>query len=85
MFEFLIYHKNYNSAIFYCVGVDNTGVNWISMMHYHVMTWQYVDDIKKYSYVIEEPPETDDIVIRRVTHMLGIRRVTIYKRKTLND
>ena len=39
----------------------------------------------KYSYVIEEPPETDDIVIRRVTQMLGIRRVTIYKRKTLND
>ena len=36
-------------------------------------------------YVIEEPPETDDIVIRRVTQMLGIRRVTIYKRKTLND
>ena len=39
----------------------------------------------KYSYVIEEPPETDDIVIRRVTQILGIRRVTIYKRKTLND
>ena len=39
----------------------------------------------KYSYVIEEPPETDDIVIRRVTQMLGIRRVTIYTRKTLND
>ena len=38
----------------------------------------------KYSYVIEEPPETDDIVIRRVTQMLGIRRVTIYKRKTFN-
>ena len=34
---------------------------------------------------MEEPPETDDIVIRRVTEMLGIRRVTIYKRKTLND
>ena len=29
------------------------------MMHYHVITWQYVDDIV-YSYVIEEPPETDD-------------------------
>ena len=39
----------------------------------------------KYSYVIKEPPETDDIVIRRATQMLGIRRVTIYKRKTLND
>ena len=39
----------------------------------------------KYSYVIEEPPEIDDMVIRRVTQMLGIRRVTIYKRKTLND
>ena len=39
----------------------------------------------KYYYVMEEPPETDDIVIRRVTQMLGIRRVTIYKRKTLND
>ena len=39
----------------------------------------------KYSYVIEEPPETDDIVIRRVTQILGIRRVTICKRKTLND
>ena len=39
----------------------------------------------KYFHVIEEPPETDDIVIRRVTHMLGIRRVTMYKRKTLND
>ena len=39
----------------------------------------------KYSYVIEEPPETDDIVIRRVTQMLGIRRVTICKRKTLNE
>ena len=39
----------------------------------------------KCSYVIEEPPETDDIVIRGVTQMLGIRRVTIYKRKTLND
>ena len=39
----------------------------------------------KYSYVVEEPPEPDDIVIRRVTEMLGIRRVTIYKRKTLND
>ena len=39
----------------------------------------------KYSYVIEEPPETDDIVIRRVTQMLGICRVTIYKKKTLND
>ena len=39
----------------------------------------------KYFYVIEEPAETDDIVIRRVTQMLGIRRVTIYKRKTLND
>ena len=39
----------------------------------------------KYSYVIEEAPETDDIVIRRVTQMLGIRRVTIYKGKTLND
>ena len=38
-----------------------------------------------YSYVIEEPPETDDIVFRRVTQMLGIRRVTIYKRKTSND
>ena len=44
------------------------------------MTWQYVDDI-----VIEETPETDDIVIRRVTQMSGIRRVTIYKRITLND
>ena len=32
----------------------------------------------KYSYVIEEPQETDDIVIRRVTQMLGIHRVTIY-------
>ena len=39
----------------------------------------------KYSYVIEEPPETGDIVIRRVTQMLGIRRVTIYTRKMLND
>ena len=39
----------------------------------------------KYSYVIEEPPETDDIVIRRVTQIAGIRKVTIYKRKTLND
>ena len=39
----------------------------------------------KYSYVIEEPAETDDIVIRRVTQMLGIRRVTIYKKKKLND
>ena len=39
----------------------------------------------KYSYVIEEPPETDDSIIRRVTQMLSIRRVTIYKRKTLND
>ena len=39
----------------------------------------------KYSYVIEEPPETEDIVIRKVTQMLSIRRVTIYKRKTLND
>ena len=39
----------------------------------------------KYSYVIEEPPETDDILIRRVTQMLCIRRVTIYKRKTVND
>ena len=39
----------------------------------------------KSSYVIEEPPETDDIVIRGVTQMSGIRRVTIYKRKTLND
>ena len=39
----------------------------------------------KYSYAIKEPPETDDIVIRRVTQMLGIRRVTIYKRKTLSD
>ena len=39
----------------------------------------------KYSYVIEEPPEADDIVIRRVTQMSGIRGVTIYKRKTLND
>ena len=39
----------------------------------------------KYSYVKEEPPDTDDIVIRRVTQMLGIRRVTIYTRKTLND
>ena len=39
----------------------------------------------KYSYVIEEPPETEDIVIRRVTQMLSIRRVTIYKRKTLDD
>ena len=38
----------------------------------------------KYSYVIEEPPETDDIVVRKVTQMLGIRRVTLYKRKTLN-
>ena len=45
MFEFLIYPTNYHSAIFHCVGVENTGVNWISMMHYHVMTWQYVDDI----------------------------------------
>ena len=39
----------------------------------------------KHSYVTEEPPKTDDIVIHRVTQMLGIRRVTIYKRKTLND
>ena len=39
----------------------------------------------KYSYVIEEPSETDDIVIRRVTQTLGIRRVTICKRKMLND
>ena len=39
----------------------------------------------KYSYVIEEPPETNDIVIRRVTQMSGIRRATIHKRKTLND
>ena len=39
----------------------------------------------KYSYVIEEPPETDDIVIRRVTQMSGIRRATICKRKSLND
>ena len=39
----------------------------------------------KYSYVIEGPPETDDSIIRRVTQMLGICRVTIYKRKTLND
>ena len=36
----------------------------------------------KYSYVIEEPPETDDMIIRRVTQMLGIRRFTIHKRKT---
>ena len=35
----------------------------------------------KYYYVIEEPSETDDIVIRRVTQMLGIRRVTNYERK----
>ena len=34
-------------------------------------------------YVIEEPQETDGIVIRRATQMLGIRRVTISKRKTL--
>ena len=34
----------------------------------------------KYSYVIEELPETDDIVIRRVTQMFGIRTVTICKR-----
>ena len=34
----------------------------------------------KYSYVIEEPPETADIVIRRVTQMFGIRKVTICKR-----
>ena len=39
----------------------------------------------KYSYVIEEPPETEDIAIRRVTQMLSIRRVTIYKKITLND
>ena len=38
-----------------------------------------------YSYVIEEQPETDNIVIRRVTQMLGIHRVTICKIKTLND
>ena len=39
----------------------------------------------KYSYVIEEAPQTDDIAIRRATQMSGIRRVTIYKRTTLND
>ena len=44
--------------------------------------WRYS---LKYSHVTEEPQETDDIVIRRVIHVLGIRRVTIYKRKTLND
>ena len=45
MFEFLGYPTNYYSAIFHCVGVENTGVNRISMMHYHVMIWQYVDYI----------------------------------------
>ena len=34
----------------------------------------------KYSYVIEEPLETDDIVIRRATQMLRICRATICKR-----
>ena len=32
-----------------------------------------------YSYVIEEQQETDNIVIRRVTQMLGIHRATICK------
>ena len=27
MFEFFIYFTNYHSAIFHCVGVENTGVN----------------------------------------------------------
>ena len=45
MFEFLILPTNYHSATFHCVGVENTGVNLLSMMHYHVMTWQYVGDI----------------------------------------
>ena len=30
----------------------------------------------KYSYVIEEPPETDSIVIGRAEQMLGICKVT---------
>ena len=47
MCECLIYPTNYHSVTFPCVGVENTGVNLISMMHYHVMTWQYVDDIVK--------------------------------------
>ena len=34
----------------------------------------------EYSYVIEEPAETDHIVIRRVTQMLGIRRITVCKK-----
>ena len=39
----------------------------------------------KYSCVIEEPPETDDVFIFRVIQMLGIRRVTICKGLTVND
>ena len=37
-------------------------------------------------WTIEYPSETDDIVIRRITQMLGIRRVTIcLQEKKCND
>ena len=45
MFEFVLYPTNYHSATFHYVGVKNTGLNLISMIYYHVMTWQYVHDI----------------------------------------
>ena len=67
-----IYPTNYHSATFHCVGVENTGVNLISALLCHDMAicGRYC---LKYSYIIEEPPETDDIVIRGVTQMPGIR------------
>ena len=40
--------------------------------------------ILKYPYVIKERLKTTAIVIRRVTEIMGIRRVTIYKTKSWN-